>query len=70
METRVEPAILFAGDIIRLNKCYTNTWKGCLTLYIGKGGEIFKVGDFCLIFSEVPFMRYVKSDTCMDTRLD
>ena len=46
-----------SGDIIRLSKCYTNTWKGCLTLYISKTGEIFKVGDFCLIFSEMPFMR-------------
>jgi len=48
--------IVQSGDIIRLSKCYTNTWKGCLTLYISKGGEICKVGDFCLVFSEVPFM--------------
>ncbi len=45
------------GDIIRLNKCYTNNWKGSLTLYIGKGGEIIKVGEFCLLFSEQPNMR-------------
>jgi hypothetical protein len=25
-------------------------------LYIGKGGELYKVGDFCLVFSELPNM--------------
>ncbi len=45
-----------SGDIIRMTKGYTNVWKGCLTLYVGKGGEFHKVGDFCLIFSEEPFL--------------
>jgi len=45
-----------SGDIIRMTKGYTNVWKGCVTLYVGKNGEFLKVGDFCLIFSETPFM--------------
>ncbi|CAN7937302.1 unnamed protein product [Ixodes hexagonus] len=35
---------------------YASLWKGCLTLYTGKGGEIQKIGEFCLPFSETPFM--------------
>jgi len=31
-------------------------FKNSLTLYVGKGGELQKVGDFCLQFSETPFM--------------
>lgn len=44
------------GDICRLSKGYASMWKGCLTLYTGKGGEIQKVGEFCLAFSEIPNM--------------
>lgn len=40
-----------------LSRCrYASLWKGCLTLYTGKGGEIHKVGEFCMVFSEVPNM--------------
>lgn len=52
-----EPGKLIqSGDIIRMTKGYTSVWKGCLTLYAGKQGEFHKVGDFCLIFSETPFL--------------
>jgi len=52
-----EPGTLIQpGDIIRVNKAYASLFKSCLTLYIGKGGELFKVGDFCLVFSETPNM--------------
>ncbi|XP_077544188.1 SOSS complex subunit B1-like isoform X1 [Haemaphysalis longicornis] len=44
------------GDICKLTKGYASLWKGCLTLYTGKGGEIQKIGEFCLPFSETPFM--------------
>ncbi|RWS10271.1 SOSS complex subunit B1-like protein [Dinothrombium tinctorium] len=44
------------GDICRLIKGYASIWKGCLTLYTGKGGEIKKIGEFCMLFSEVPNM--------------
>ncbi|ODN01791.1 SOSS complex subunit B2 [Orchesella cincta] len=52
-----EPGTLLQpGDIIRVQKAYASLFKSSLTLYIGKGGEIYKVGDFCLHFSETPNM--------------
>uniref|UniRef100_A0A8D0E3J9 SOSS complex subunit B2 n=1 Tax=Salvator merianae TaxID=96440 RepID=A0A8D0E3J9_SALMN len=42
------------GDIIRLTKGYASLWKGCLTLYTGRGGELQKIGEFCMVYSEVP----------------
>lgn len=52
-----EPGALFQpGDICRLTKGYASYWKGCLTLYTGKGGAIHKTGEFCLVFSEIPNM--------------
>ncbi|XP_067931677.1 SOSS complex subunit B2-like [Watersipora subatra] len=44
------------GDICRLSNGYAQYWKGCLTLYTGKGGDIVKVGEFCYPFSELPNM--------------
>lgn len=35
---------------------YTSIWKGALTVYTGKVGEITKVGEFTMIFSEMPNM--------------
>ncbi|KAH8255750.1 hypothetical protein KR038_010005 [Drosophila bunnanda] len=40
------------GDIIRLTKGYASIWRHCLTLYSGKNGEVFKIGEFCMIFNE------------------
>ncbi|CAG7815296.1 unnamed protein product [Allacma fusca] len=52
-----EPGTLLQpGDIIRVNKAYASVFKSALTLYIGKGGELHKLGDFCLVFSETPNM--------------
>ncbi|KAL5005811.1 hypothetical protein ScPMuIL_016969 [Solemya velum] len=48
--------LIQTGDICKLTKGYTAVWKGCLTLYTGKSGEIFKIGEFCMIFSELPNM--------------
>lgn len=48
--------LLQTGDICTLTKGYASTWKGCLTLYTGKGGEIHKIGEFCMQFSETPNM--------------
>ncbi|KAM8794157.1 SOSS complex subunit B1 [Eudromia elegans] len=42
------------GDIIRLTKGYASVFKGCLTLYTGRGGELHKIGEFCMVYSEVP----------------
>ncbi|XP_074421340.1 SOSS complex subunit B1 isoform X2 [Larus michahellis] len=33
------------GDIIRLTKGYASVFKGCLTLYTGRGGDLQKIGD-------------------------
>lgn len=48
--------LLQPGDICRLTKGYASIWKNSLTLYTGKGGNITKIGEFCLQFSEVPNM--------------
>uniref|UniRef100_A0A8C8SL02 Nucleic acid binding protein 2 n=1 Tax=Pelusios castaneus TaxID=367368 RepID=A0A8C8SL02_9SAUR len=42
------------GDIIRLTKGYASMFKGCLTLYTGRGGDLQKIGEFCMVYSEVP----------------
>ncbi|XP_069086664.1 SOSS complex subunit B1 [Pleurodeles waltl] len=42
------------GDIIRLTKGYASVFKGCLTLYTGRGGDLQKIGEFCMLYSEVP----------------
>lgn len=44
--------LLVPGDIVRLTKGYASIWRHCLTLYSGKNGDIFKVGDFCMNFNE------------------
>lgn len=40
------------GDICRLTKGYVSLWKGVPTLYVGKGGELVKTGEFCFLFNE------------------
>ncbi|EHA99030.1 SOSS complex subunit B2 [Heterocephalus glaber] len=42
------------GDIIRLIRGYASMWKGCLTLFTGREGELQKIGEFCMVYSEVP----------------
>ncbi|ALC38821.1 CG5181 [Drosophila busckii] len=44
--------LIVPGDIIRLNKGYASIWRHCLTLYSGKNGEVFKVGEYCMVFNE------------------
>lgn len=44
------------SDILRLTKGYVSLWKGVPTLYMGKGGELLKIGEFAFIFSETPNM--------------
>lgn len=46
-----------SGDIIRMTKGYTNVWKNCLTLNGSKASEFMKIGEFCFVFAEMPFMR-------------
>ncbi|KAM4815225.1 SOSS complex subunit B2-like [Thomomys bottae] len=47
-------SLIQTGDIIRLTRAYASMWKGCLTLYTGRGGELQKIGEFCMVYSEVP----------------
>lgn len=42
------------GDILKLIKGYCSLWKTIPTLYMGRGGELVKTGEFCLIFNETP----------------
>lgn len=44
------------GDIIRLTKGYASMWRTCLTLYCSKIGDIQKIGEYCMSFSEQPNM--------------
>lgn len=55
-------AYIQPGDICKLSKGYASLWKGCLRLYTGRGGEIQKIGDFCMEFSETPFMSEPNPD--------
>ncbi|XP_005997303.1 SOSS complex subunit B2 [Latimeria chalumnae] len=47
-------SLIQPGDIIRLTRGYASMWKGCLTLYTGRGGELHKIGEFCMVYSELP----------------
>ncbi|XP_068602457.1 SOSS complex subunit B2 isoform X1 [Brachionichthys hirsutus] len=47
-------SLIQAGDIIKLTRGYASIWKGCLTLYTGRGGDLQKIGEFCMVYSEVP----------------
>lgn len=47
-------SLIQTGDIIRLTRGYASLFKGCLTLYIGRTGDLQKIGEFCMIFSETP----------------
>ncbi|XP_071523863.1 SOSS complex subunit B1 isoform X3 [Panulirus ornatus] len=48
--------LLQPGDIVNLTKGYVSVFKNCLTLYVGKGGDLQKVNEFCMQFSEQPNM--------------
>ncbi|XP_015673420.1 SOSS complex subunit B2 [Protobothrops mucrosquamatus] len=55
-------SLIQPGDIIRLTKGYASLWKGCLTLYTGRGGDLQKIGEFCMVYSEVPNFSEPSSD--------
>ncbi|XP_060535463.1 SOSS complex subunit B homolog [Cylas formicarius] len=44
--------LLIPGDIVRLTKGYLSIWRNCLTLYTAKGGDMQKIGEFCMVFNE------------------
>lgn len=45
-------AFLYPGDILRIHRAYAIYFRNCLTLYVGKNGEIEKIGDFIMTFNE------------------
>ncbi|GBP36083.1 SOSS complex subunit B homolog [Eumeta japonica] len=45
-------ALLQPGDIVRITRGYAALWRGALTLYSGKNGDIQKIGEFCMLFNE------------------
>lgn len=56
-----EPGKLISpGDIIKLTKGYASIWRHCLTLYSGKNGEVYKIGEFCMTFNEAVNMSEPK----------
>lgn len=50
------------SDILVLNRCYTTLFKSHMTVYIGKGGSIRKVGEFCMVFNDLPDMSEYRED--------
>ncbi|XP_064101532.1 SOSS complex subunit B1-B-like isoform X4 [Macrobrachium nipponense] len=54
--------LLQPGDIVNLTKGYVSVFKNCLTLYVGKGGDLQKVSEFCMQFNEVPNMSEPNPD--------
>ncbi|KAG1930650.1 SOSS complex subunit B [Pimephales promelas] len=46
-------SLIQTGDIIQLNRGYASLFKGSLTLYIGRTGDLQKIGDqrLCCVFS-------------------
>uniref|UniRef100_A0A0B6YV49 OB domain-containing protein n=1 Tax=Arion vulgaris TaxID=1028688 RepID=A0A0B6YV49_9EUPU len=46
--------VIQPGDICKFMRGYASLWKGGLTLYTGKIGEILKIGEFCFNFTEIP----------------
>ncbi|CAL1545830.1 unnamed protein product [Lymnaea stagnalis] len=46
--------VIQSGDICKFMRGYASLWKGSLTLYTGKIGEILKIGEFCFNFIEIP----------------
>lgn len=44
------------GDICRVLRGYCSLFKNSLTAYVGKGGEIKRIGEFCFPICEDPNM--------------
>lgn len=49
-------AVLKEGDILRLNGCFTQIWKATLQIKVSTKGQIVKIGEFMMVFSEFPDM--------------
>jgi hypothetical protein len=49
-------AVLKEGDILRLNGCFTQIWKVSLQVKVSTKGQIVKIGEFLMVFNELPDM--------------
>ncbi|OQV18527.1 putative SOSS complex subunit B1-A [Hypsibius exemplaris] len=47
------------GDIVRVKQGYSSLFRNSLTAYVGKIGELKRVGEFCFIISEEPNMSEI-----------
>lgn len=54
------------GDICKLTKAYVAVFRGSLTLYTGKGGELSRTGDFMFTFNENLNMSEPTDTTVID----
>ncbi|KAL6054897.1 hypothetical protein STEG23_020121, partial [Scotinomys teguina] len=60
--------LIQTGDIIRLTRGYASMWKGCLTLYTGRGGELQKIGDSVMFIAALFIIaRTWKQPRCPST---
>ncbi|GMR48801.1 hypothetical protein PMAYCL1PPCAC_18996, partial [Pristionchus mayeri] len=50
------------GDICKLKNGHTTMFKGCLALQCGKNGDLSKINEFTMVFSETPHMSDYNSD--------
>ncbi|VDK44607.1 unnamed protein product [Anisakis simplex] len=48
--------VIRSGEIWRLRNGYTSVFRGALGLSCGKAGDLMKIGEFFMVFSEVPNM--------------
>lgn len=55
-------AVLREGDILRLNGCFTQIWKVSLQVKVSTKGQIIKVGEFMMVFNELPDMSILSPE--------
>ncbi|KHN85336.1 SOSS complex subunit B2 [Toxocara canis] len=48
--------VIKSGEIWRLRNGYTSVFRGALGLSCGKAGDLMKIGEFFMLFSEMPNM--------------
>jgi len=51
---------LQAGDIIRLKGAHCTLFHGSLILYSGRHGSIERIGEFTMVFTEVPNISHLQ----------
>lgn len=59
-------ALLQPSYICQFTRCYSNPHKSCLTVYTGRSGKVVKVGEFGMLFNELPNMSEPMTNEQMD----